>query len=214
MEDIMKFFTVDFQAFIYNLFIIISAIVSGTVLIKKFCEIIGKPIKFFNRNNEDHEMTLRNAVAIEELAEQQKKDTDQSIAHDKKIESELSSFMIETKSAIDQFLDNRVHDREQSFAIQDKWTEIISSIEVSNKERDVQITALTVALRETLADKINQKYKQYISMEGIPEDEVDEFTNLHLAYKGVGGNHSGDAKFDYVMSHLQILPVKINVMQK
>lgn len=70
------------------------------------------------------------------------------------------------------------------------------------------------AQREVLADKINEKYKYYISIKGIPEDEVDEFTNLHTAYKGVGGNHSGDAKYEYCINHLQVIPVKTKLVIK
>lgn len=64
------------------------------------------------------------------------------------------------------------------------------------------------ASREALADRINQRYKYYLQLNGIPEDEVDEFQQLHTAYKGVGGNHTGDAKYEYCMKHLQILPVE------
>lgn len=64
------------------------------------------------------------------------------------------------------------------------------------------------ASREALADRINQRYKCYLQLNGIPEDEVDEFQQLHAAYKGVGGNHSGDAKYEYCMKHLPIIPVE------
>lgn len=64
------------------------------------------------------------------------------------------------------------------------------------------------ASREALADRINQRYKYYLQLNGIPEDEVDEFEQLHTAYKGVGGNHSGDAKYEYCMQHLPIIPVE------
>lgn len=65
--------------------------------------------------------------------------------------------------------------------------------------------------KESLADKINQKYKHYIAINGIPEDEVDEFVSLHQAYNGVGGNHHGDAKFNYCMEHLPIIPVEVKL---
>lgn len=73
---------------------------------------------------------------------------------------------------------------------------------------DDKIGRATVAAREALASKINEKYKGYIEMSGIPDDEIDEFVELHKAYNGVGGNHSGDAKFEYCISHLPILPVE------
>lgn len=77
---------------------------------------------------------------------------------------------------------------------------------------DQCIESLIVATKEILADRINEKYKKYISIGGIPEDEVDEFTSLHFAYKGCNGNHTGDAKFNYVMEHLPIIPVEVNLV--
>lgn len=77
---------------------------------------------------------------------------------------------------------------------------------------DKQIDSLMVAQREVLADRINQKYKYYISIKGIPEDEIEEFTNLHDAYKGVGGNHSGDAKYEYCINHLSVVPVETKLI--
>lgn len=79
---------------------------------------------------------------------------------------------------------------------------------------DKKVESATVAAREALASKINERYKGYIEMAGIPEDEVDEFVELHKAYKGVGGNHSGDAKFEYCINHLPILPVENDLFNK
>lgn len=103
-----------------------------------------------------------------------------------------------------------------------KWTrtnrEIRSSLDSlsdSIHKIGIQIDGLCIqnelaeaASREALADRINQRYKYYLQLNGIPEDEVDEFQQLHSAYKGVGGNHSGDAKYEYCMKHLQIIPVE------
>lgn len=98
------------------------------------------------------------------------------------------------------YSNNRINDRRQSLEIQ---KELQGSIAV----RDMQINALVNANKEMLAEKINEKYKHYISINGIPSDEYDEFVNLHAAYKGVGGNHTGDAKFQYCIDHLPIIPV-------
>lgn len=105
------------------------------------------------------------------------------------------------------FTNNRINDRKQSLEIQ---KELKDSISV----RDVQISALVVANKEMLAEKINEKYKYYISIGGIPEDEYDEFVSLHKAYNGVGGNHHGDAKFQYCIEHLPIIPVKTKLVYK
>lgn len=93
-------------------------------------------------------------------------------------------------------------------------TDAIKSILESIAVRDEQIDNLMNAQREVLADKINRKYKYYISINGIPEDEVDEFTNLHAAYKGCGGNHSGDIKYEYCINHLPVIPVETKLLIK
>lgn len=144
----------------------------------------------------------------------------------KRNREELLQTIKDNQSDIKTLMENRIHDREQSFVIQkeltdaqnklsDKQTELsnlISETIKSGISRDKQIASLMLANKELLAEKINDKYKFYISIKGIPEDEVDEFTNLHTAYKGCGGNHSGDAKYEYVMEHLQVIPVETKLI--
>lgn len=105
------------------------------------------------------------------------------------------------------YSNNRINDRKQSLEIQKELKDSIAS-------RDTQINALIDANKETLAAKINEKYKHYIAIGGIPEDEYDEFVGLHSAYKGVGGNSHGDAKFKYCMENLPIIPVDIKLVVK
>lgn len=105
------------------------------------------------------------------------------------------------------YSNNRINDRKQSLEIQKELKESIAV-------RDAQIVSLVDANKEILAAKINEKYKHYISINGIPEDEYDEFVSLHAAYKGVGGNSHGDAKFEYCMEHLKILPVDTKLVIK
>ena len=105
------------------------------------------------------------------------------------------------------YSDNRIHDRKQSLQVQKELKESIAV-------RDVQISALVVAQKEMLAEKINEKYKYYISIKGIPEDDYDEFVSMHKAYNGVGGNHHGDAKFQYCIDHLPIIPVETKLAYK
>jgi hypothetical protein len=105
------------------------------------------------------------------------------------------------------FANNRVNDRQQSLQIQKELKDSIAA-------RDIQIQSLVVANKEMLAEEINKKYKYYISIKGIPEDEYDEFISLHKAYNGVGGNHHGDAKFEYCMEHLPMIPVESKLVYK
>lgn len=103
--------------------------------------------------------------------------------------------------------ENRVNDRQQSLEIQKELKDSINA-------RDIQIESLVSANKEMLAEEINKKYKHYINIKGIPEDEYEEFVSLHKAYKGVGGNHNGDAKFQYCIDHLPIIPVETKLIHK
>ena len=105
------------------------------------------------------------------------------------------------------YSNNRINDRKQSLEIQKELKDSIAA-------RDVQIESLVAANKEMLAEEINKKYKYYISIKGIPEDEYDEFVSLHKAYNGVGGNHHGDAKFQYCIDHLPIIPVETKLAYK
>lgn len=107
-----------------------------------------------------------------------------------------------------------MRNRKQEHDLLIKTSQGFVELQKRNSEIDKQIDSLMVAQREVLADKINDKYKYYISIKGIPEDEVEEFTNLHTAYKGVGGNHSGDAKYEYCMNHLSVIPVETKLLMK
>ena len=126
----------------------------------------------------------------------------------------LNSYMDESRKdrkvlhdEMTRYSDNRVNDRKQSLQIQKELKDSISA-------RDVQIQSLIIANKEMLAEKINEKYKYYISIKEIPEDEYDEFVSLHSAYNGVGGNHHGDAKFQYCIEHLPIIPVETKLVYK
>lgn len=105
------------------------------------------------------------------------------------------------------FENNRISDRKQSLEIQKELKDSIAA-------RDERIESLVIANKEMLAEKINEKYKYYISIKGIPEDEYDEFVSMHKAYNGVGGNHHGDAKFQYCIDHLPIIPVTTKLLYK
>lgn len=96
------------------------------------------------------------------------------------------------ESSAKHFHTDRIHDREQSREVQKALLAAIESIKIAN--------------RVSLGDRINERYKYYTKIQGIPEDELDEFVNLHDAYNGVGGNHGGDKKFEKAMKY-RIIPL-------
>ena len=65
--------------------------------------------------------------------------------------------------------------------------------------------------RQICCNTVKEEIAFSLRNNGIPEDEVDEFVALHSAYKLLGGNHNGDAKFNYCMEHLQIIPVEVKL---
>jgi len=79
----------------------------------------------------------------------------------------------------------------------------VSKLEDSIGEIKMWTKAQSIALRVILANELDRKYKQYLELTYIPEEDFDEYVDMHDAYKGVGGNHNGDVKFDYVMKHLE-----------
>lgn len=189
MDTIKNLLDVDFVSFLIVCFIIMSGVISVATIIGKFSEIIGKPVKWVRKYSKDRELLIKTSEGLHQMQDSMK----------------------ETQIAIQQYSENRVHDREQSFEIQKELTENITKLTESNAVRDKQIENILWSQKESLADRINQKYKHYLSINGIPEDEVDEFVSLHSAYKAVGGNHHGDAKFNYCMEHLPIIPVEVKL---
>lgn len=219
MDAIENLFNIEWQVVILG---VIAALFAFKAIVEIFkwllFDFLGIETKAMRMKREEHELLLKTANGLKDLSARHLEDVNQSIKHDEKIQENLDSCINEimeslekTQDTITQFAENRVHDREQSFAIQKELTTSIAKLAESDSSRDEQINNIMWAQKESLADKINQKYKHYIAINGIPEDEVDEFVSLHQAYNGVGGNHHGDAKFNYCMDHLPIIPVEVKL---
>lgn len=221
MSEITELTKIDFSYVFIAVFVILIGIKVIVSLFEWIIDKLGLETKWMRKQREEHEFLLQTSQNLADLQKQHCHDVEESNIHDENIKEELSVFMTEiktsiseTQSEIKQFAENRINDRKQSLEIQKELTNSIRSIVEYNSGKDKQIDNLMAAQREVLADKINEKYKYYIAIKGIPEDEVDEFTNLHTAYKGVGGNHSGDAKYEYCMNHLEVIPVKTKLIMK
>lgn len=214
MDELIQTINMDFGQLFLNIIIILVAFVFIITLFEKVSVIIGKPFKWIKKNDDDHQLLVDAISTIKSMQETHAADKKEVTDKNTTLETVLSDFMTEVKNDIKQFTDNRVHDREQSFEIQQKLTDSIQTIVNNNKNRDVQINSLIDANKEMLAEKINEKYKYYIKIDGIPADEYDEFVSLHKAYNGVGGNHHGDAKYEYCINHLKVIPVERNLFKE
>lgn len=218
MDAINQLFEIDYLAVFIAICTILFGIKAISSLFEWFVNKLGLETKRMRKRREEHDLLITTANGLNSLAEKHDEDVAQSIRHDRLIKEDLSGFIKEIKDSIEitqneikQFTENRVHDRAQSFEIQKQLTDAINTLAESGNERTKQMDTLIAATKESLGDRINQKYKYYLSLKGIPEDELDEFTNLHTAYTAVGGNHSGDAKYNYCMDNLPIIPVEIKL---
>ena len=179
-----------------------------------FIEKLGIETRKMKQRRQESEQLKTTAELAKTTAENLDKLQKRHCKDEEEFRNNLNNYMKESREdrkalheEMKVYSNNRINDRKQSLEIQKELKDSIAS-------RDTQINALMDANKETLAAKMNEKYKHYISIGGIPEDEYDEFVGLHRAYKGVGGNSHGDAKFEYCMEHLPILPVDIKLVIK
>ena len=145
---------------------------------------------------------------MKEFRDKQNENVKQSIKHDEKIRNDLAVFITEMRDAIEsltnqmnQYSENRIHDREQSREIQRQLNE-------RSDDRDKKIEALMLGNMELLGDKIDQRFSRYVALGGIPENEVEEFDGIFAAYKALNGNHKREEKYKYVKNHMKVIPVE------
>lgn len=226
MDDIKLLTEVDWTVFLITIVLLLSFIVS---LIKALEYLAGFLINKFGietkrqRNQRLLTQTSENLAAlqeqhnkdIQEFKNTQAEGVMQSQRRDKEMRNDLNTFMneiretvSETQKQMTQFTENRIHDREQSFAIQKELTDSIKAVADGGKRREEQIEAVMIGNRELLGAEIDRRFAKYIELKGIPADELDEFVSLHDAYKGCKGNHNRDAKYEYIIENLPVLPVE------
>lgn len=203
----------------FEIFIgLVAIVLACQFLYKTFIEGIihkfGWETKKMREKREDHELLIKTSQNLVLLQEKHEKD-------DNEIKECLKSFINESRkadeemrNAITRIDDENYNHWQTSLGARDGINDTFKSIAEANLLKDKQIESIIVAQKELLAEKINEKYKYYLSIKGIPEDEYDEFVSMHNAYNGVGGNHHGDAKFEYCINHLQVIPVETKLIFK
>ena len=203
----------------YNWFVVVSAIIVAMLAFKFLSDLFEWFVKKFGIETKSTREKRENKELLKTTAENLAKLQDRYTEDEETFRKNLNDYIKESRedrkalhAEMKQYSQNRVDDRKQSLKIQEELKESIKAISDSNIENDKQIVSLIQAQKEMLAEKINEKYKYYLSIGGVPEDERDEFISLHDAYKGVGGNHNGDAKFEYCINHLPVIPVETKLV--
>lgn len=215
MDELKQFFEIDLKYVFVSFIIMLSAgKFLWTLLDWLLFEKLGIETRKMKQRREEREILMNTVKLAQKTASDLEKLQKKHTEDEKKFRDNLNDYIKESRldrkaihDEMKEFTNNRTNDRIQSLEIQKELKESISA-------RDGQIEALVLANKEMLAEKINEKYKYYISIDGIPQDEYDEFVSMHKAYKGLGGNHHGDAKFQYCIDHLTIIPVKTNLVYK
>ena len=215
MDEMQTFLDLDLKIValgIVGLLAIFVFILSKLDFIKKFFGIktkadIGREL-LEQTSRGLSELQKQHTNDMKEFRDKQNENVRQSIEHDERIRSDLLSFMTEMRDVVDsltqqmnQYSENRIHDREQSREIQRQLNE-------RSDDRDKKIEALMLGNMELLGDKIDQRFSRYVALDGIPENEVEEFDGIFAAYKALNGNHKREEKYKYVKNHMKVIPVE------
>lgn len=120
MEIITELFKLDFSSLFIGFFIILSSVIAIYEIIGKFSKIIGKPVKWIRKKDNDHELLLQTVERVETLQKEQNESVKQSIRHDEMIRTDL-------KKLTEIFVDKQINDY--------RWEIINFSNKVANNER-------------------------------------------------------------------------------
>lgn len=80
MVTIEQLINLDYSSFVFTCFVIMSGFVSGYTIIGKVSEIIGKPVKWVRKKNEDHKLLINTINQVSNLEQKDdviKKDIDE-----------------------------------------------------------------------------------------------------------------------------------------
>lgn len=125
--------------------------------------------------------------------------------HRKKNKEELLQIIKNNQAAIKEIMNNRIHDREQSFSIQKELTDAQSKLseslsDISRKIDDMQRSTderfieserkNNKRIRAELKDKISQSYRYYHSLGKINDMELEALEDLIEEYEEADGENS------------------------
>ena len=212
MGDITPVLTIDYKSLIISIYTVMIGLKVAITSFEWFMNKFGIETKWMREKREKNDLLIKTAQELELLQQKHTIDINQSNEYLIKFIDEMRDSVLKTQNEIKLFSENRVNDRKQSLQIQKELTESIMSISRNENERTQQIEALMRGSKELLGAEIDKRYRDYISLDGIPESDVSEFDDIFIAYKGLNGNHSRDLKYNYVKNHLKVIPVEQRLM--
>lgn len=88
-------------------------------------------------------------------------------------------------------------------AIDDKMS-AFERLKHNDEQMQKSIDALTEAMQQMLADRLNQRIREYYALKYIPEQEFENFQHLYIAYKDVNGNGEMEMRFHKCIDDLHV----------
>ena len=112
----------------------------------------------------------------------------------KQEKDELLKIIYSTKEKVEQYAENRIHDREQSFAIQKQLTDSINALsdklDAMNLKQNELEEKHRKRIRAEMKDKISQLYRYYHERGKWNDMEREAFNDLIDEYEDAGGSNS------------------------
>lgn len=90
MDAINLLLKQDITSLILGIFIIMSAVIAIFSIVGKFSEIIGKPVRWIRKKNEDHELLMKTIQNLTTLQHKHEHDVNESNNHDKILQNNIS----------------------------------------------------------------------------------------------------------------------------
>lgn len=212
MAPVQEMIEIDFVSLFVSILIIIAGLKVIVSLFEWFCKKFGIELKSQRQKREDHQMLIQTAQKLSELQIKHTEDVANSMEHDKKIKDELSQFtqeirnsILQTQEQIQQFAENRVHDRAQSFKIQkelqDSQKEISDSVTVISQKLDDMQEKTDQRFEENeakqnkrvqaeLKDQISKIYTKCNATKQASDMEIEVLEGLIATYEDYGGQNS------------------------
>ena len=214
MGDIQAVMQIDFKVVFLGVVALLFGWKGAVMLKDWYFEKYGIETKKMKKEREDHELLIKTSQNLVLLQEKSEKD-------DHGLEVALETFMDEVRDSFDKVNQKfeesdkkQLQRKEQSLEIQKQLSNSIKELVDVQKENSEQISALMCGSKELLGNTIDERYEKYIELQGIPQNEVDEFDSIYEAYRGLNGNHGRRTKYEYVKNHLPVIPVKTQLVTK
>jgi len=121
MDAISLLFKQDITSLVLGIFIIMSAVIAMVSIIGKFSEVIGKPVRWIRKKNQDHELLIKTIESLAVLQHKHEYDVNESNSHDQILQNNISDLSRKVDSlSISIFEMRKIQDEDKLAEYKDK----------------------------------------------------------------------------------------------